>query len=106
MNDLTKNDAATTIREVIDAANFRRHDAEVYEIGDDLSLSVRGIEDDTATNGTTVKELLRLCRICGLTFEDGVRGEAITHGGTFACIQIKGVSLADIILRIDADKGL
>jgi hypothetical protein len=64
---------------------------------------VRGIEDNTATNGTTVSELRRLCAVCKLTFEDGVRGEAITHSQGFACISIKGVTLADIAARLTAN---
>lgn len=106
MNEMQKAIENTRIiRDAIEAANFRRHEAEVSQVGNDLVVSVSGIADDTVTHGTTVKELLRLCRVCKLTFEDGVRGESINHGGAFASIWIKGVSLADVVARLAVEES-
>ena len=88
------------IRDAIEAANFRRHECEVSECGGRLCMSVKGIEDDTATHGTTVSELWRLCRVVGLAYEDH-RGQ-YQHGGSFACTGVDGLSLADVVARMTA----
>jgi hypothetical protein len=91
-----------TIREAIEAARFTRHEAEVIQADDVVMLLVTGIDDDTATRGVTVDELYRLCNVCMLDFDDGVRRSAMEHSGTSASIRIKGVTLVQIAERIES----
>lgn len=101
MNDMKQAiDHTRTIRDAIEAANFRRHECEVSEAGGRLCVAVRGINDDTVTHGTTVSELWRLCRTLGLSYDD--HKNQLTHGGTFACTGVDGLTLADVVARMSA----
>jgi hypothetical protein len=92
-------ESAMNIQDIItraESAHAPYHAVEVVEADGNLSICVRGVQDDTATHVTTRKALGAVGDAIGIPNELWIKGQFM-HSGNFASVSLP---LADVLAAI------